>query len=208
MARPANANAEETRGRILNAASTLFAEHGRAGASVRAIAQAAGVNGAMVSHYFGGKDGLYSDCLDALYSELAEGQTLFIDTLQAGGSVPDIVERTVRQAYRFAREKRGLIRLIMRHVLDQGEVDPERQAHLLVPFLVEVSGLLSAVSSRPQAELRLTLQSLIFLNVRYALSGEDELRLIAGGEGDVIDRVGDHLAQLALVSLGLTGDNR
>ncbi len=208
MARPANANAQETRGRIIVAASTLFAEHGRAGTSVRAIAQAAGVNGAMVSHYFGGKDGLYADCLESLYIELAEGQSVFINALAAGGSVPEIVERTIREAFRFAREKRGLIRMIMRHVLDQGEVDPERQAHLLIPFLDEVSQLLAGVSSRSVDQLRLTLQSLIFLNVRYALSSEDELKLIVGAGDNVMDRVGEHLAELALVSLGLNGETR
>ena len=46
-------NSEATREQIIRTASELFAEHGRAGASVRAIAQTAEVNGAMISHYFG-----------------------------------------------------------------------------------------------------------------------------------------------------------
>ena len=48
--------------RILEAALSEFLEHGRAGARIDRIANAAGVNKANIYHYFGSKDGL----LDAL----------------------------------------------------------------------------------------------------------------------------------------------
>ncbi len=206
MARPSNANAELTRQRIISAASHLFAEYGRSGTSVRAIAQEAGVNSAMVSHYFGGKDGLYADCLADLYRELSEGQTLFMDALAAGGSMADVVSRTVRDAFAFARRKRGLIRLVMRHVLDQGEVDRDRQAELLIPFLDQGSQLLSEASSRGAAELRIALQSLVFLNVRYALCTAHELATITGDQTHYESAISEHLVSVALDTLGLTGE--
>ncbi len=43
---------------ILLAARTLFGERGYGGTSLRAIAAAAGVDVALISHYFGAKDGL------------------------------------------------------------------------------------------------------------------------------------------------------
>ncbi|MBO9522483.1 MAG: TetR family transcriptional regulator [Nocardioidaceae bacterium] len=49
----------DTRAAILEAARALFAERGFAGASVRAIASAAGVDPALVHHYFGSKDDLF-----------------------------------------------------------------------------------------------------------------------------------------------------
>lgn len=49
----------DTRGEILDAARQLFAERGYAGASVRAIAGAAGVDPALVHHYFGTKERLF-----------------------------------------------------------------------------------------------------------------------------------------------------
>jgi AcrR family transcriptional regulator len=49
----------DTRAAILEAARTLFAERGFAGTSVRAIAAAAGVDPALVHHYFGSKDDLF-----------------------------------------------------------------------------------------------------------------------------------------------------
>jgi TetR/AcrR family transcriptional regulator, regulator of cefoperazone and chloramphenicol sensitivity len=48
--------------RILRAALAVFAEHGYAAGSVRAIAQLAGVSPALVLHHYGSKDGLRAAC--------------------------------------------------------------------------------------------------------------------------------------------------
>jgi AcrR family transcriptional regulator len=58
--RPAGA---DTRAQLLDAARAVFAERGYAGATVRAIAERAGVDGAMVNHWFGGKEGLFAASL-------------------------------------------------------------------------------------------------------------------------------------------------
>ncbi len=50
---------EDTRATLLDAARVEFTERGFDGATVRAIAQRAGVDPAMVNHWFGGKDGLF-----------------------------------------------------------------------------------------------------------------------------------------------------
>ena len=49
--------------RIVDIASRLFAEKSFEGASVREIAAKCGVNIAMISYYFGGKEGLYLECI-------------------------------------------------------------------------------------------------------------------------------------------------
>lgn len=49
----------DTRGAVLASARTLFAERGFAGTSVRAVAGAAGVDAALVHHYFGTKRELF-----------------------------------------------------------------------------------------------------------------------------------------------------
>ncbi|MEX0426994.1 TetR family transcriptional regulator [Nocardioides sp. DS6] len=54
----------ETRLEILQAARSLFAERGFAGTSVRAVASAAGVDVALVYHYFESKDGLSRAALE------------------------------------------------------------------------------------------------------------------------------------------------
>ena len=50
---------EDTRATLLDAARVEFTERGFDGATVRTIAQRAGVDAAMVNHWFGGKDGLF-----------------------------------------------------------------------------------------------------------------------------------------------------
>jgi TetR/AcrR family transcriptional regulator len=50
---------ERTRAALLDAALLEFSERGRAGARTRDIAARAGVNKQLISHHFGGKDGLY-----------------------------------------------------------------------------------------------------------------------------------------------------
>jgi len=50
---------------VLAAARTAFAERGYDGASIRSIAAAAGVDPALVHHYFGTKDALFLAAVDA-----------------------------------------------------------------------------------------------------------------------------------------------
>jgi AcrR family transcriptional regulator len=55
---------ERSRELLVQSAKRLFAWKGFEGATVREIADEAGVNIALVSYYFGGKEGLYRTCLD------------------------------------------------------------------------------------------------------------------------------------------------
>ncbi len=52
-------NPERTREALLDAALAEFSEKGRSGARTSSIAARAGVNKQLISHHFGGKDGLY-----------------------------------------------------------------------------------------------------------------------------------------------------
>jgi AcrR family transcriptional regulator len=60
--RPGN---QDTRTSILDAARTVFAEKGYDQASIRAIASAAEVDPALVHHYFGTKDKLFLESMNA-----------------------------------------------------------------------------------------------------------------------------------------------
>jgi len=61
----------DTRDALLGAARTEFAERGFDGATVRVIAERAGVDPAMVNHWFGGKEALFSAALDIPIDPLA-----------------------------------------------------------------------------------------------------------------------------------------
>jgi AcrR family transcriptional regulator len=53
----------DTREALVNAAREVFIEQGFDGATVRAIASRAGVDAAMVNHWFGGKEGLFGEAV-------------------------------------------------------------------------------------------------------------------------------------------------
>jgi AcrR family transcriptional regulator len=53
----------DTRAELLDAARVEFAQRGYEGATVRVIADRAGVDPAMVNHWFGGKEALFSEAL-------------------------------------------------------------------------------------------------------------------------------------------------
>lgn len=84
----------DTRGAILVAARRLFAAHGLKGASVRQIAAEAGVDPALVHHYFGTKDGLFRAAL-----EIPIEPAVLLDEVFAEG-VDQAPERLVRMFLR------------------------------------------------------------------------------------------------------------
>lgn len=80
----------ETRDAILAAARELFAEKGYDGASVRAIARSAGVDPALVHHFFGSKEGLFVAAMEFPFDP-----ALLVPHIAAGPR-EEIGERLVR----------------------------------------------------------------------------------------------------------------
>ena len=76
--------------RILDAARAEFAEHGWAGTAIRAVARTAGVDPALIYHYFGSKEGL----LDAATAPPQK----WLDAVAATWATPqaDLGERLIR----------------------------------------------------------------------------------------------------------------
>src|SRR5580692_4351299 len=154
MARPVNADADATRRKLLDSAVALFAEHGLGSTSVRDVAGAAGVSLAMVHHYFGSKDDLYDACITATYDELSAMQGELAAELAASSPLAELLARAVRTSYRFAREHRTAVRLLVRAAVSTGELNP-RGRKLLLGALDVVTETLGARLGRPAAELRL-----------------------------------------------------
>lgn len=77
--------APDTRAEILDAARLVFAQSGYDRATVRAIAAEAGVDPAMIHHYFGSKDQLFAASIDIPTSATAQVLGLgAVDTNQIG----------------------------------------------------------------------------------------------------------------------------
>jgi AcrR family transcriptional regulator len=192
--RPANTDAAVTRRRVLDAAARLFADHGEDGASVREIAKAAKVTGATVLHHFQSKERLYDASVEAMYDELFELQDRLAPALASGEDFDAILETSVRTLFRLAREHRTAIRLLLRHVVDTGEVGASRRKRALLPFLDTGAALFAARTGRSPQELRLVLQSAVFLLGRWAIAAPREVEAVAARKGAAAGRaVEDHL---------------
>ncbi len=118
------------RERILDAARGEFADHGFGAASVRTIAQLAGVTAAMINYYFGGKQGLYE-------TVVAEAQSRLLDRLAEAisrGGRDGLPKRLALAYFDFLVEDRQLQRLLLRQVIDQGEQVRERAGVIVGPL--------------------------------------------------------------------------
>ncbi len=205
MARPVNANAEETRLRILESATLLFSETGPQ-ASVRQVAKGADVSVGMVHHYFGSKDELYQACVDAMYVELGTLRAEIAEQLgkTAGEGLREVVAGAIRVGFRFARARQRAMRLMMRQVVATGALDTGRVDEFLLPFLDQASKILAPLLGAEPSALRLPLQSHVFLNGRYAIADDHELMLVTGAKSTeaALVLVEDHLVEQLFATLG------
>ncbi|MDG4814442.1 TetR family transcriptional regulator [Micromonospora carbonacea] len=115
-----------TRGAILDAARAAFAERGFDASSIRSIAAAAGVDPALVHHYFGGKDQLF---LAAMGAPLDPGELL---PRVLAGDPDGVGERLVRTFLGVWDSPAGVAAV----ALLRSAVSNEWTARLLREFLV------------------------------------------------------------------------
>lgn len=196
MARPANTDPEETRRRVLGAARKLFSARGEGGASVRDIAAAAKVTGATVLHHFGSKEKLYDATIGAMYEELGQMQEEIAPALASTRDFEAALDAAVRALFRFAREHQPAIRLLLRHVVDTGELGGGRRDRHLLPFLETGAALFASRTKRDEAELRLALQSIVFLVGRWSITSPREAAAVAGRR-EPFTAIEDHLVDVA-----------
>jgi len=200
---PVDAALPDTRERILEAAAPLFASEGFAGASTRAIAQAAGVNIATLAYHFGDKHGLYAALVDRTYARLAT-----VALPEGDQADPEARLRAlVRAMYHFARAHKGELRVLLRHVLENRSLPEAVAATWIAPLLARVGEALAPLGVPLDAERMLALLSLNHLIVRYAITEAEDLALF-GFAGDPHERVAEHLADVACRTLGPLGTPR
>ena len=141
--------ASGTRAAILDAARASFAERGLSGTSVRAVAARAGVDPALVHHYFGTKSGLFAAAMELPLDPAAVVPVLLEPGLDGLG------ERLVRFFLRVWDEPgpRARIQAILRSALTE-----EAAAALLREFVTrEVLGRVAAAIDADDAPLRASL---------------------------------------------------
>lgn len=89
--RPPRAESADTRDRILAAAREEFSERGYEKTSVRGIAKAAGVDSALVHHYFGTKDQIFEAAIEVAFAPALDAPNAL-----AEGPLDGVGERLTR----------------------------------------------------------------------------------------------------------------
>jgi AcrR family transcriptional regulator len=153
-------NAERTKERILNAAERLFSERGIDGISMRQIASAAGVQLALISYYFRGKEGLYRAVFHRRIDQISRERTSKLRELMARTSPPPTIEEVLDALARpwvELREKRGGLlytRLVAREVGDPREGSRGIVKDMLDPIALEFIGaMMQVLPNHPRSEI-------------------------------------------------------
>ncbi|MFC0712994.1 TetR/AcrR family transcriptional regulator [Cellulomonas biazotea] len=155
-----------TRDAILDAALALFAERGYDGASIRAIASAAGVDPALIRHFFGDKDTLFATVVaDRTAIPGIVGRAIGGDPATAGRAVTDAYLRLweapatrpvllalVRSAVTSERAAQMLREILLTHTA-QADPDRARRATLAGTHLLGVAVARHVVHLPPIADL-------------------------------------------------------
>ncbi|MGH3519986.1 MAG: TetR/AcrR family transcriptional regulator [Haloechinothrix sp.] len=140
---------QDTRAALLEAALAVFAESGYDGATVRGIANRAGVDAAMVNHWFGSKEGLFAEAVLQLPFNPKEILGYLLD-----GEVNTLGERIVRRFLTvWDSADGGVFVALVRSVASY-----EQARHVLRDFFLKYvfSGVIAATGS-DQQQLRATL---------------------------------------------------
>ncbi|MGY0068905.1 TetR/AcrR family transcriptional regulator [Streptomyces sp. QTS137] len=77
--RPPRTESADTRDRILDAAREEFSERGYDRTSVRGIAKSAGVDSALVHHYFGTKEQVFEAAVEVAFAPVFKGRQAVLD---------------------------------------------------------------------------------------------------------------------------------
>lgn len=119
----------ERRERILDAASSVFAEHGFAGARVDEIAARAGVNKAMLYYHVGDKTKLYSS---VLLRNLDRVRAALAAALANEGSARDRLEAVITALTRMVQRYPDHPRIVLREIASgAAHLEPEVLASML-----------------------------------------------------------------------------
>jgi AcrR family transcriptional regulator len=115
--RRSQAESARTQKRILDRAERLFARKGYRAASLRELANAAGVRPFTIQHHFGSKLGLYQAVLNRWDEEVLARLSEIVDR---GGDLASLAEAIVDELFEFFLSKRDWVAVSARAALGEG----------------------------------------------------------------------------------------
>jgi AcrR family transcriptional regulator len=170
----------ESRGEILAAARRLFAERGYDGATMRAIAQQAGVDAALVHHFFGTKEQVFVAALELPFQP---GDVL--PQMIAAGPREEVGERFARLFLTIWRDPQGRAPML---ALMRSATTNEQAAEMLRQFVTKaLLGRLADLLEVPRLRLVVAASQLVGLvMLRYVVGVEP---LASAGEEEIVQLI-------------------
>ena len=140
-------NSAATKLRLLDAAEHEFAARGFTGVRLRDIADAAGVQPALIHHYFGDKQGLYRAVLDrVLLPTSTESWTL----LGSGRDLDDLLDGFAEMLLRFHASHHNLLAILRHEAVSGSDVLSEITRERTLPVITALRGIVVEAQARGQ----------------------------------------------------------
>jgi AcrR family transcriptional regulator len=219
MARPPSSagyrKGDETRRRVLDAALAAFGDAGFAAVTTRRIAEAAGVSLPVLQYYFGGKEGLYRACAEAIV-ERYRGHTA-----SAASDAGDALGKdcSVEQARAHLKHVIGALagflvgskeaerwaQFVAREMRDPGPAFEILYERLWRPGVTTTARLIARILSLPESDEAARVQALLLISsllafqsgrsislrtLQWSEIGGDELALVLDRLNAMIDGLG------------------
>ncbi|MGE0355538.1 MAG: TetR/AcrR family transcriptional regulator [Burkholderiales bacterium] len=183
-----DALSQDTKSRILDAAESLFMEHGFEATSLRQLTAAAGVNLAAVNYHFGSKEELFQAVLTRRLDPMNQERIALLERYEreAGGrqlSCEKILSAMLIPALRLSRDERRGGKHFLR-VLGRAYADPAPfiRTFLSAQYAEMISrfkdAFLKALPHLTKQELTWRLH-FVMGALSYTLAGTDALKLMA-----------------------------
>jgi len=202
--RPAGANGDRTRARILDSAVDVFARDGLAGASLRDIAQRARIRVSTLYHYFPSKEALYQEVQDGVNSHIRE---LTVAVLGRGLDLRETASEVIGALFDFFLAHRAYVRLGYRMCLEGGTW-LENDQRVAARWLGLAEGMLKPAEIRgvvKRVDPVLFLVTVDALLHWHVVNDGVYRRLFGRGLGDreIAARVRAHVVEVSLRTLGI-----
>jgi AcrR family transcriptional regulator len=107
------ARGDTTRDALLDAATLVFAREGFGAANLREIAQAAGINTALIGYHFGGKEGLYLAVFEHMTGQIRQALGPVLASIDQALTEPDA------PADRYLQPLLALVDGLLMHILHE-----------------------------------------------------------------------------------------
>ncbi len=206
---------EETRQRILDMALKAFGEASFKAATTRRISQAAGVSLPTLQYYFGGKEGLYRACAEAIV-ERYRHRTAAAAAKAAEALNEDRTAETARVHLKAligalagflvgSKEAERWAQFVARELRDPGPAFEILYESLWRPGVELTARLIARVLGRPESDPAARIQALLLISsllafqsgrsislrtMHWSTIGREELAMVLSGLDAQIDAIG------------------